>query len=324
MDTPKHRLLTRSDMDGLVCAVLLKDLDIIDDISFVHPKDVQDGKVEVTDRDILTNLPFVPSCHLCFDHHDSEEIRNDGQDTPNLVLRAGADSASRVVFDHYGGREKFGRVYDGMLEAVDKADSARFTSDDVLDPQGWVLLSFLMDARTGLGRFRDFRVSNYQLMMQLIDCCKNMTIEEILSLPDVRERVDLYNAPREPMREQLSRCSTVHGKLVVLDLREEEKIYTGNRFMIYAMYPQCTISIHTIWGLKRQNTVFAIGKSIFDRSSRTDVGTLCLERDGGGHAAAGTCQIDNDDAEHVLDELIERINAIEAGAADTAAMSRAA
>ncbi|MHC5113506.1 MAG: exopolyphosphatase [Planctomycetota bacterium] len=324
MANQKHRLLTRSDMDGLVCAVLLKELDIIDDISFVHPKDAQDGKVEVTDRDILTNLPYVEGCHLCFDHHESEELRNDVLSSPNLVLRSGAESAARVVFDHYGGHDAFGHRFDEMMAAVDKADAAQFTREEVLDPQGWTLLSFLMDARTGLGRFRDFRVSNYQLMMQLIDCCKDMTIDEILELPDVKERVDLYNAHREPMREQLSRCSTVHGKVVVLDLREEETIYTGNRFMIYAMYPQCSVSIHAIWGLKRQNTVFPIGKSIFDRSSRTDIGMICLEHDGGGHDAAGTCQIPNDEADRVLADLIERINAIESGADDVASMPRAA
>jgi nanoRNase/pAp phosphatase (c-di-AMP/oligoRNAs hydrolase) len=308
-DTGKYRLLTRSDFDGLVCAILLKDMDILADIKFVHPKDVQDGKVEVTDRDLLTNLPYVPGCHLCFDHHESEEIRTRDVDVKNLVLDSSAPSAARVVYNYYGGAQRFPKISTAMMAAVDKADSAQFTKDEVLNAQGWELLSFLMDARTGLGRFRDFRISNYQLMMELIDFCKTHSIEQILALPDVRERVELYQAHQDKQKDQLRRCSTVHGNLVVLDLRPEETIYAGNRFMIYALFPQCNISIHVLWGVKQQNTVFAIGKSIFDRGSKTDIGALALEYGGGGHKAAGTCQIANDDAGRVLKQLIARINA---------------
>jgi nanoRNase/pAp phosphatase (c-di-AMP/oligoRNAs hydrolase) len=308
-DTGKYRLLTRSDFDGLVCAILLKDMGILGDIKFVHPKDVQDGKVEVTERDLLTNLPYVPGCHLCFDHHESEVIRTRGSAIENRVLDPSAPSAARVVYKYYGGAQSFPNISTDMMAAVDKADSARFTMSDVLNAKGWELLSFLMDARTGLGRFRDFRISNYQLMMELIDFCKTHSIEQILALPDVRERVELYEAHRDKQTDQLRRCATLHDKLVVLDLRQEETIYAGNRFMIYALFPQCNISIHVIWGVKQQNTVFAIGKSIFDRSSKTDIGALALEYGGGGHAAAGTCQIANDDADRVLKQLIARINA---------------
>jgi nanoRNase/pAp phosphatase (c-di-AMP/oligoRNAs hydrolase) len=307
-DPVKYRLVTRSDFDGLVCAVLLKELGILGEIKFVHPKDVQDGKVDVTDRDILTNLPYVAGCHLCFDHHASEQIRNEGMEADNHVLSPHADSAARVVYDYFGGAEGFPEIDIAMLEAVDKADSAQFSIDDVLKPQGWELLSFLMDARTGLGRFRDFRISNYQLMMDLIDYCKAHSIQEILELPDVRERVDLYRAQESQFKEQLQRCSTVHGNLVVLDLRQEETIFAGNRFMIYVLYPECNVSMHVLWGLKRQNTVFTIGKSIFDRSCRTDVGQLCLSYQGGGHPSAGTCQVANEDADRVRGELIAKIN----------------
>lgn len=308
-ETGAYRLLTRSDFDGLVCAMLLKEMGVLADIKFVHPKDVQDGKVEVTDRDILTNLPYVPGCHRCFDHHDSEEIRTQGTVADNLVLDPNADSAARVVYNFYGGAERFSSVSEEMLAAVDKADSARFAMEDVLNPSGWVLLSFIMDPRTGLGRFRDFRVSNYQLMMDLIDYCKDHSIEEVLAKPDVAERVELYQSQRSQMEEQVRRCSTVHRNLVVLDLRGEETIYAGNRFLIYALFPQCNISIHVLWGLQKQNTVFAIGKSIFDRSSKTNVGELALKYGGGGHANAGTCQIPNEDAERVLGELVAQINA---------------
>ena len=249
----------------------------------------------------------MPGCGLCFDHHASEALRHEGGFPPNYILKPEAKSAARVVYDHFGGKDRFPRMSDAMMEAVDKADSAGFTREDVLAPSGWELLSFLMDARTGLGRFRDFRVSNYQLMMMLIDCCRDMPIDDILALPDVRERVDLFFAQHALFREQIARVSRVHGKLVVLDLRDEETIYAGNRFVVYAMYPQCDISMHVMWGRDRQNTVYTVGKSIFDRGNRLPVGELMLRHGGGGHHAAGTCQGSNDSAETLKQELIEQI-----------------
>jgi nanoRNase/pAp phosphatase (c-di-AMP/oligoRNAs hydrolase) len=303
----KCRLVTRSDFDGLVCAALLKELGILDETKFVHPKDMQDGLVELTDRDITTNLPYVPGVRLAFDHHESETLRLD-QTAENHIILPGALSAARVVYDYFGGAERFTQVTEPLMEAVDKADSALFSLDEIKAPTGWILLSFLMDPRTGLGRFRDFRISNYQLMMDLIDACLESTIEEILEMPDVVERVTLYQEHAAAAREQLLARSTVHDNLVVLDLREDEVIHPTNRFMIYALHPQCNISVHVLWGLKRQNTVLAMGKSIVDRSSQTDVGALMLAYGGGGHEAAGTCQVDNAAAERVLAELIERVN----------------
>jgi nanoRNase/pAp phosphatase (c-di-AMP/oligoRNAs hydrolase) len=304
----KCRLVTRSDFDGLVCAALLKELEILDEIKFVHPKDMQDGLVELTDRDITTNLPYVPGVRLAFDHHESETLRVSDL-AENYISVPGALSAARVVYDYFGGAERFTQVSESLMEAVDKADSALFSLEEIREPRGWILLSFLMDPRTGLGRFRDFRISNYQLMMQLIDACLESSVEEVLALPDVAERVELYIEHAAAAQEQLLARSTVHGNLVVLDLREDEVIHPTNRFMIYALHPQCNISIHVLWGLKRQNTVFAMGKSIVDRSSRTDVGALMLSYGGGGHVAAGTCQVANEDAERVLGELVTRVTA---------------
>lgn len=303
----KYRLVTRSDFDGLVCAVLLKKLGMLDEIKFVHPKDMQDGKIAVTKNDISTNLPYVDGVHLAFDHHSSEAARVGERD--NHVIDPHAASAARVVWRYYGGQEVFADIPEEMMEAVDKADSAQFSREDILNPERWVLLNYLMDARTGLGRFRNFRISNYDLMMQLIDACLHLTVDEILELPDVKERVELYREHQTKFREQVLRCATVHGNLVVLDLRNEETIYAGNRFLIYALFPQCNISIHVMWGLKKQNTVFATGKSILDRSSKTDVGILMLAFGGGGHEAAGTCQIATEQADAVLEELIRVINA---------------
>ena len=306
MQEKKYRLITRSDFDGLVCAVLLKHLGIIDDIKFVHPKDMQDGKIEVSENDISTNLPYAKGIHLAFDHHLSETIRNEKVD--NHIIDANAPSAARVVWRYYGGLDRFPAAWQEMMDACDRADSAQFNKEQVLNPKGWDLLNFLMDARTGLGRFREFRISNYNLMMDLIDYCANHTIDEIMNLSDVVERIELYNEQDVLFKQQLRDCSTVHGNLVVLDLRDQEIIHAGNRFIIYALYPECNVSIHILWGFQKQNTVFATGKSIFDRSSNTNVGELMLTFGGGGHQAAGTCQVDHNKAESTLVRLITQIN----------------
>ncbi len=301
-----YRLVTRSDMDGLVCGTLLKYLGIIDEISFVHPKDMQDGKIEITEDDITTNLPYVEGVHIAFDHHYSETLRNIKHD--NHIIDPDAPSAAEVVYQYYGGDNRFPPRFRAMMDAANKADSAQFSREDILNPKGWDLLSFLMDSRTGLGRFRDFTVSNYQLMMDLIDYCAEHQIEEILELPDVKERVDLYYKYADEFKEQLIKCSTIYKNLVVIDYRDEEIIYPGNRFLIYAIYPEVNISIHAVWGRNKQNVVYSTGKSIINRTSKTNVGELMLKYGGGGHEAAGGCQPSHEEADQVLKELIEKIN----------------
>jgi nanoRNase/pAp phosphatase (c-di-AMP/oligoRNAs hydrolase) len=308
MASERFRLVTRSDFDGLVCAMLLKQLDLVEDIVFVHPKDVQDGTVAIGPGDITTNLPYAPRAHLVFDHHHSETLRN-AAIAGNHIIDPDAPSAARVVYDHYGGPDRFPSISPELMAAVDQADSAQYSLDEVLHPTGWVLLNFLMDSRTGLGRFRDFRISNYQLMMQLIDACQRHDIGEILRLPDVEERVDLYHRQAELFVGQLRRCTSVRGSVAVIDLRGEEVIHAGNRFMVYALYPGCSTSVHVLWGKQRQNTVLAVGKSILNRTSTADIGALMLSYGGGGHANAGTCQVPHGDAERVLEELTDHLNA---------------
>ncbi len=306
----KMRLVTRSDFDGLACAMMLRDLDMIDEIKFVHPKDVQDGKIELSDRDITTNLPYDPRVAIAFDHHESEIDRLKAQKVGGkLIIDPNARSAARVLYDYYGGKETFKCISDELMAAVDKGDSADFTIDEVLHPEGWVLLHFLMDPRTGLGRFRDFRISNYDLMMELIGYCMNHSIDDILALPDVKERVDLYREQSELFEAQLKRIARVEGKVVVLDLRNEEIIHAGNRFMIYALYPEAQISVHVAWGFRRQNTAVMIGKSIFNKNSTVDIGELCLGYGGGGHRNAGTCQLENDVVDEKLVDIIKALNA---------------
>ena len=308
MGSERYRLVTRSDFDGLVCAVLLEQLGLVREILFVHPKDVQDGQVEIGPGDITTNLPYSPDAQLVFDHHHSETLRNPTI-AANHIIDPDAPSAARVVYDHYGGAERFPSISPELMRAVDQADSAQYSLEEVLAPTGWVLLNFLMDSRTGLGRFRDFRISNYQLMMQLIEACQHHEIDEILNLPDVRERVDLYHQQTEAFVAQLRRCSSVRGSVVVVDLRDEEVIHAGNRFMVYALFPACTVSAHVLWGKQRQNTVIAVGKSILNRTSAADIGALMLSYGGGGHANAGTCQVGHDEADRVVDELVGHLNA---------------
>jgi len=305
MSEGKFRLVTRSDFDGLVCAVLFKEMDMIDEIKFVHPKDMQDGTILVSDNDITTNLPYVKGVHLAFDHHESETIRLD-EKVDNHIIDPEAPSAARVVYDYYG-KDKLPNVTEDMMDAVDKSDSAQFSIDEILEPTGWVLLNYIMDARTGLGRYRDFSVSNYQLMMELIDYCRDHTVDEILDLPDVKERVDMYMEHLEPAKEQIKRCTKIDSNLAILDLRYEDMIYATNRFILYALFPDINISIHAIWGLNRLNTVYACGKSIVNRTSNTNIGELMLKYGGGGHENAGTCQVDNDEADQILEELSAKI-----------------
>lgn len=310
MEQQTRRLVTRSDFDGLACAMMLKELKLIDEIKFVHPKDMQDGKIELTKNDISTNLPYDPRVSLAFDHHESEVDRLKAIETGGkLIIDPHARSAARVVYDYYGGKKAFPRISDELIEAVDKGDSADFTLEEILDPKGWVLLHFLMDARTGLGRFREFRISNYDLMMELIDYCLEHSIDEILELPDVKERVELYFEQAELFKAQLKRIAKVHGKVVVLDLRNEETIYAGNRFMVYALYPETQISVHVAWGFRKQNTAVMIGKSIINKGSKVNIGDLCLKYGGGGHANAGTCQLENDVVDAELPNIIEALNA---------------
>ena len=303
------RLVTRSDFDGLACAMMLKELKLIDDIKFVHPKDVQDGKIELSENDITTNLPYDPRVGLAFDHHESEADRNKAKETNGkLIIDPNAKSAARVVYDYYGGASTFPRLSKELLDAVDKGDSASFTIDEILNPTKWVLLHYIMDPRTGLGRFHDFKISNYDLMMELIDNCRNLTIDEIMELPDVKERTKLYFEQAELFKDQLKRIVKVCGKVAVIDLRSEDIIYAGNRFMVYAMYPETEISIHVAWGFKKQNTAVMIGKSIVNKNSNADIGMLCLAYGGGGHKNAGTCQLDNDVVDKELPKIIEELN----------------
>lgn len=300
------RLLTRSDFDGLACATLLKEFGIIDSWKFVHPKDMQDGLVEVTADDVLANVPYVKGCALWFDHHMSEkdrlgDIAFEGESRP-------ADSAARVIYDYYGGAEKLPRLAE-MITYVDKVDSAKLTVDEIQNPEGWVLLGFIMDPRTGLGRFRDFRIPNYELMEALIGACARQSIGEIMVNPDVLERIKVYNEQTALFREMVEKVTRVDGNVIISDLRGVDPIYTGNRFLIYSMYPGQNISLWAVDGRNKQNCPIAVGHSILNKTSRTNVGALMLKYGGGGHPQVGTCQVPYEDADKVIAELVAKMKA---------------
>lgn len=299
------RLITRSDFDGLACGVLLKEKGIIDSYKFAHPKDLQDGLVEVNSDDCLANVPFVEGCGLWFDHHSSEQERNaykgkyvgDSRPSP---------SAAHVVYDYYGGKETFPN-FDEMMEAVDKVDSANLTREEILHPTGWVLLGFIMDPRTGLGRFRNFTISNYQLMEKMIDWCRTMTIDEIMELPDVKERIELYFEQTEKFIEMINAHTTTVDQVIISDLRGLETIYAGNRFIIYSLHPEQNISIFIVSGKGGQGCSAAVGYSVLNKTSNVNVGQLMLKYGGGGHNAVGTCQFTDENMDEKLQELIKEL-----------------
>ncbi|MBP3961572.1 exopolyphosphatase [Paenibacillus lignilyticus] len=302
------RLVTRSDFDGLVTAVLFRKLGMIDDMKFVHPKDMQDGLVEITSNDILTNVPFIEGCGLWFDHHASELKRSQEEGfTYEGEIRI-ADSAARVVYDFYGGRDKFGPFFDSIMEGVDKADAAKFSREDILNPQGWDLLSFIMDSRTGLGRYRDFRISNYQLMEKLVGLCLEQSLEEIMQDEDVRQRVERYFELDALFRDMLIAHTRVEGNAIITDLRGVETIYPGNRFLVYALHPEQNVSLWIVDGFQKQNCAIACGHSIVNRSCGVQVGYLMREFGGGGHEAAGTCQVSYESADEAIEAIIQRFN----------------
>jgi nanoRNase/pAp phosphatase (c-di-AMP/oligoRNAs hydrolase) len=299
------RLLTRSDFDGLACGALLEYLGIIDDWKFVHPKDIQDGLVEAGLNDVLANIPYIKGCKLWFDHHYSESERIGAEAYFEGVSRL-APSCARVVYEYYGGDEKLGRFKE-MVKFTDKVDSGDLNADEILHPKGWILLGFIMDPRTGLGRFRNFTISNYDLMKQLAKACREKSIDEILALPDVQERIDLYNRQGKLFREMIEKYARVEGRVIIVDLRGVETIQVGNRFLIYTMFPEQNISVFIVDGKNRQNCAVTVGYSIINRSATVNVGSLLLTYGGGGHIQVGTCQVDYDDADRVIREIIEAV-----------------
>lgn len=296
------RLVTRSDFDGLACGALLKDAGIIDSWKFAHPKDLQDGLIPINENDCLANVPYVKGCGLWFDHHSSEAERLalHGQYKGESRL---TPSCARIIYDYYGGEKRFSH-YDELMAAVDKVDSGHLSIDEVLHPTGWILLGFIMDPRTGLGRWRQFTIPNYQLMEKLIDCCRTMQIDEIMELPDIKERIEAYFEQSAKFDEMIKKYTVIDGDIIISDLRGVAPIYSGNRFYIYSLYPKQNISIWIVSGKGGNGCSCAVGHSVLNRNSPVDVGSLMLKYGGGGHKAVGTCQFSSEDMDKKIPLLI--------------------
>lgn len=299
------RLVTRSDFDGLACGALLLEAGIIDSWKFAHPKDLQDGLIEIDANDCLANVPYVEGCGLWFDHHSSEHERLELAGKYKGESRI-APSCARIIYEYYGGKERFTN-FEALMTAVDKVDSGNLTIDEVMDPQGWILIGFLMDPRTGLGRWRQFTIPNYKLMENLMVACGKMSNEEILQLPDVQERIEIYNEQTEKFKEMVTAHTKVDGNLIITDLRGVDPIYTGNRFMIYSMYPEQNISAWIVSGKGGQGCSAAVGYSILNRTCKINVGSLMLKYNGGGHEKVGTCQFSDDTMATELPKMLEEL-----------------
>lgn len=296
------RLITRSDFDGLACGALLKEAGIIDCWQFAHPKDLQDGLVEINENDCLANVPYVEGCGLWFDHHSSEFERQQLAGKYRGESRI-APSCARIIYEYYGGEEKFPQ-FNEMMEAVDKVDSGNLTMEEIQHPEGWILIGFLMDPRTGLGRWRNFTISNYQLMENLIHACRSMSTLEILDLRDVVERVEVYREQTEKFCKMIQEFTRTEKDVIITDLRGVSPIYTGNRFLIYSLYPEQNISAWIVDGKGGQGCSVAVGYSIMNKTSSIDVGSLMLKYGGGGHKAVGTCQFKAEDIPELLPKLL--------------------
>ena len=305
------RLLTRSDFDGSVCTAILEELGLIDDILYVHPKDMQDNKIAVTANDILANVPFVKGCGLWFDHHSSEHERLQLEGEFKGASKE-APSAAQVVYDYYKQNKAYAdklRKFKELIQIVAKADSAKFTKEDILHPNGWIMLAFIADPRTGLGYKHDFTISNFELMKQLPQLLRTKRVEEILSLPDFQERVKLYHEENKKYEQLITKSARTEGDAIVIDLRACEVIPVGNRFLEYVLYPEQNISIRIANGKNKAFAMISVGNSIIKNTSRINVGSLTLKYGGGGHKRVGTCQVAYEDVDRVVSEILGVINA---------------
>lgn len=305
-DKKRYRLVTKGDFDGIACAILLKVLAMIDEVKFCHPNDVETGNVEITSNDIIAGLPYRETAYMVFDNYPTRGKKVSPKKA-NLVVDTSASSTAMVIYRYFGGEKTFPNISKEMMLEVDKGYRAQYTIDDILYPSNWRLLGYLTDMRTGLEDSQRFSVSHYQMEMNLINYCKDHTILEILSLPEVEERLKTYFSYIDECKDQILRCSTIYYNLVVVDMRDERVIYPGNRFIVYALFPECNVSLQVTSDIINNKTIFVASKSIIDRSYKANIGEIMSRYGGGGHANAGTCRVDNDRAREVLEGLIKRL-----------------
>ncbi len=272
---------------------------------------MQDNKIAVNENDILANVPFVNGCGLWFDHHSSERERLQLDDKFKGASKS-APSAAQVVYDYYKQDKVYAdklRKFKELIQIAGKADSAKFTKEDILRPKGWIMLAFIADPRTGLGYKRSFTISNFELMKKLPQLLRTKKVAEILSLSDFQERVKLYHEENKKYEQLITQSARTEGDAIVIDLRNCEAIPVGNRFLEYVLYPEQNISIRIVDGKNKEFAMISVGHSIINPTSSIDVGVLTLNYGGGGHKRVGTCQVAYEDVDRVVGEMLDVINA---------------
>ncbi|HEX2831789.1 MAG TPA: exopolyphosphatase [Thermoanaerobaculia bacterium] len=298
------RLVTRGDLDGLTSAVIITMKESIGDILLVHPQDITDQSVEIRADDILANLPYDPRCGKWFDHH----LLTDSNQKPPAQFDGRhrlAASAARLVYEYYLEKDPDDAALlrlDRLVDETDRLDAALLTPDDVENPRDYILLGYTIDSRTGLGGFEDYFV-------RLVDWLKTMSIQEVLQQPEVKERVERLRRDQKDFKTLLARNSFLLNNVVVTDLREIERLPSGNRFLVYSLFPQANVSLRVHWGPRANSVVAAVGHSIFNRTCNTSVGDLMSKYGGGGHRGAGTCVLPLDHAADAIDEILFELQA---------------
>jgi hypothetical protein len=298
------RLVTRGDLDGLTSAVIITMKEPIEEIVLVHPQDITDKRVDIRSDDILANLPYDPRCGMWFDHH----ILTNSNEKPPESFKGRyriAPSAARLVYEHYLERDPddadLARLAT-LVDETDRLDAAMLTPDDVDDPRDYILLGYTLDSRTGLGSFEDY-------FRRLVELMKTMSIEEVLAVPEVRERVERIRREQDECKSLLARSSFQLSNVVVTDLREVDRLPAGNRFLVYSLFPDANVSLRVHWGPRADTVVAAVGHSIFNRTCKTSVGDLMSRYGGGGHRGAGTCILPIDRAADAIEEMLIELQA---------------
>jgi hypothetical protein len=291
------RLVTRADLDGLTCAVLITEVEAIDSIELIHPQDLTDKRFEVKAGDILANVPYHPNCGKWFDHHIQTKSNEKPPEKFDGLYRQ-APSTARVVYEYYK-NPKLDR-FETLLIETDRVDSANLTLEDVLDPKDYVLLGYTIDPRTGLGGFNEY-------FMQLVQELKNKPIDEIMKLPEVTRRVNQMRKDWLEFKRITQENSRQEGNVVITDFRALERIPAGNRFLVYTLFPTVNVSVRVHWGPQKKWVSAVVGHSIFNRTCRVNVGELMSDFGGGGHFGAGATPLKLETADADIAEIVRRL-----------------
>jgi oligoribonuclease NrnB/cAMP/cGMP phosphodiesterase (DHH superfamily) len=281
----------------LCCSVLITEAEDIDSIELVHPQDIADQGFTVREGDILANLPYDSRCTKWFDHHAATRAYRAPPE--QFEGRYGlTPSSARLVYDYYIERKPALHRFEEFVKEVDRFDGADLGIEDVTDPQGYILLGFTLDPRTGLGAFSSY-------FRTLVELLKQEPIEQILEHEEVKERIERIRKEEDAFLEVMKRTSRQVGNVVVTDLREESALPIGNRFLIYTLFPDVNVSIRLAWGPERKFVVATVGHSILNRTCEVHVGELLAKYGGGGHKGAGATPLVTNVADRLVEQMIE-------------------